>query len=630
MDESSMNRIPEHVRRQLATEVSKLSDYELARRLDELGLEDQIDLFLWSDWTNRLRIVKLSSIASELVRSLPEEEVFMTIKGVGVEDSLPILAHTTPSQMRFILDVDIWKRDLVDEKKAREWMNLFLMCGEEKVTELLEAMDRELATIVFSKLIMVIPNEEGGNIPEGLPCIMTDELFTILARAPEDASKIDLMLRVLRACDRDRFYNLLLDVYWCVGAETEEEAYRWRNSRLEQKGLLEFDEAIEIYAYISEKEAKLLAGSKSADRMGLAIESPKEALTGPTIQQTAQSAFESCIESHLESPLEPLIDRAPTYPVLLGDRSTFFYELLVSIDDQALSNRLRLEIAFCANRILVADAMEIGEIEAMAMAMERLFSLVNLGLLFLSQGDRESAMRLLRMLPVRDLFQIGFSRVLDLKTHAQQITRTWWPGWRARGFLLLDTIQRETMSGLLMRVPQYYALPYGEAREFRDFRTTEELNRVRQIVDEIGVVSHLLFERLGMPRPHDATPSLREVFAEDIADINLTNIINTIFANFAISGGFSLKPLGKAEVKRFFNEATEEVAVGRRSIDKEKRERFINWLKSYFDLDEEKWQICRGFVEKCLNSLEEEIELLPSWDAIDPRFITSLVFSKKP
>lgn len=590
-----MNTIPEHVRREFAAEISKLSDNDLARRLDQIGLEDQIDLFLWSDWRNRLRIVKLSSITPDLIRSLPEEEVFVTIKGVGLEDSLPILAHTTTSQIKFILDVDIWRRDLVDEKKAREWITLFLMCGEEKIAQLVEAMDRELATIVFSKLIMVIPNEEGVNIPDGLPCIMTDEQFTILARAPEDAGTIDIILRILRAWDRDRFYNLLLDVYWCVGAETEEKAYRWRNSRIEEKGLLEFDEAIEIYAYIGEKEARLLAGS---------------APTG--------------------SRAEANIEKAPTYPVLLGDRSTFFYEVLVSIDDEALSNRLRSEIAFCANRVLVADAMKIGEIDAMAMALERLFSLVNLGLLFVSLGDREFALNLLRRLAVKELFQIGFSRVLDLKTYAQQITRTWWPEWRTSGFMLLDTIQRETMAGLLMRVPQYYALPYGEGCEFRDFRTIEELNTVRRLIDEIAVVSHLMFERLGIPKPHHAELSLREIFAEDVSDINLTNIINTLFANFAIGAGFSLKPLGKEESRRFFDEVTKQIAMERRGIDTQKKEAFIDWLKSYFDLDQEKWQVCRGFIEKCLHLLEEEIELLPSWDAIDPRFVTGLIFSRKP
>lgn len=590
-----MSRVPEHVGRQLATQISELSDHDLAKRLDHLGLEDQVELFLWSDWRNRLRIVKLSNMAPDLVRSLPEEEVFMTIKGVGVEDALPILVHTTETQIRFILDVEIWKRDLIDEKKAKDWISLFLMCGEEKIIQVFEAMDRELSTIVFSKLIMVIPNEEGINIPDGLTCIMPDELFTILARVPEDAAKIELILRVLRAWDRDRFYNLLLDVYWSVGPETEEEAYRWRNSRLEEKGLLEFDEAIEIYSYISEGEARSLAG------------------TGSPTQR-----------------IEPFLEKAPTYPVFLGDRSTFFYEVLTSIDDEDLSNRLRAEIAFCANRILVADALEIGELDAMAMAIERLFSLVNLGLLFICQGDHELAIAVLKRIPIRDLFQIGFSRVLDLKTIAQQIVRKWWPEWRTRGFLLLDTVQKETLSGLMMRLPQYYALPYGEPNEFRDFRTMEEVNRVRQSLDEIAVVSHLMFERLGIPRPHDATPLVREVFVEDIADINLTNIINTLFANFVVTGGFKLVPLGKEESRLFFDEATLETGGGRRCLKIDRKEAFIDWLKSYSDLDEGKWQICRGYIEKCLHWLEEEIELLPSWEVIDPRFVTSLIFRRKP
>jgi hypothetical protein len=233
------------------TDIPRMDDGLLKDRLSALPAGTQIEVVTSLGWDDRLKVIKNSNAAREIVQGLPAEEVFLTVKGAGEGDALSLVGLTSPDQLRFILDMELWTGDRLDGARARQWLMSVLACGEEKVIELLEHCDRELLTIMMSKLVTLVPNEEGVTVPQGLSSIMPDEFFTILSSVPEETENMRLLLRIIRQWDRDRFYELLFDIYGKSGTEAEEGALRWRNSRLEEKGLLEFDEAIEIYAYRS-------------------------------------------------------------------------------------------------------------------------------------------------------------------------------------------------------------------------------------------------------------------------------------------------------------------------------------------------------------------------------------------
>jgi hypothetical protein len=576
--------------------ISSLEDADVRARLENVPVETQVGLFLALDWEDRLKIVRNSRSAADLVRALPEEEVFMTVRGAGVEDSLALVALTTPSQLRFILDVDLWTKDKLDDEKAQLWLDCILSCGEQKIIEFAEMADRELLVMMLGKLIGLIPNEEGVTAPEGLPSIMMDEFFTIVPYSHEKTENIGLLLRILRGWDRTRFYKLLYDVYSSFGPEAEESALRWRTSRLEEKGLLEFDEAVEIYGYIGEDEAGEIAGRRQE------LSYPSGIIEGVT----------------------------PTYPVLMSDQRAFFYEILASIEDRQLQNRLRTEIAFSANRLLVADARKIGEIDSMKAALSRLFALVNVGLHFLTGGERQEAIRVLKRVAIRELFQIGFSRVSDLRTVARDIAWKWWPEWRDEGFVFLGYPQEEVMTGLMLRIPQYYALEGRGDVYFRDFETMEEVHETRRILGETGVVAEACFDRLGIPRPHDARPALRDVLVGGIEEITLRNIVLTGFVSFVIKDRFELTPLSRADVEVLFEKVLEKSTSGERLIREGAMGGFLSWLSETTGLGDDKWVILRKFCLDGLAALQEDLKRIATWQDLDPRYVGSLIFGRWP
>jgi hypothetical protein len=574
-----------------ARDLARLDDDEIRSRLAGLSAREQATVLLSLPWADRLRVVRNSDRALDLVRVLPDEEILLTIKGAGIEDSLSLVALTTPAQLRFILDVELWKRDAVDGDKARQWLGYILSCGEAKVIEFAETADRELLTIVLSRLIGLIPNEEGVKPPEGLTSIMSDQFFTILSRIPEETESIRLLLRILRHHDRDEFYKILFDVHGCLGAETEENAYRWRASRLEEKGLLEFGDAIEIYGYIGEDEARTLAAGGSW----------RESEEGPGM--------------------------APTYPMILTKTRTFFYEILTSVEDDNLANRLRAEIAFSANRLLVADAHEIGEIESMRKALKRLFALTNLGLLFLAGADRREALRVLSSVPVKEIFQVGFSRVADLKTSASDIASRWWPMWGEDGFVFLGHPKDEIMRCLLMRVPQYSPHSKG-AVDSRDFETLEEVDDARRVIEEIEVVARTCFGILGIPQPHEAKPVLDGVFTPGIEAIDFGKLVITGFVNFMLKGDFDISPLSRRDLKGLFEDVLETGASGERLVKQAAAERFLCWLADKVSCGERDWGIFQRFFMEQVRSLNQDLGAIPSWENLDPRYVRSLIFRR--
>jgi hypothetical protein len=424
---------------------------------------------------------------------------------------------------------------------------------------------------------------------------MPDEYFTILSNVPEEIENVGLLLRILRQWDRDEFYKLLFEVHGCMGAETEERALRWRNSRLEEKGLLEFDEAVEVYSYIGEHEAReISARSRSLFHM------PES--TGPV---------------------------PPAYPVLLAEGKTFFYEVVTGLKDASILSRLLSEIAFTVNRLLVADARRIGEIDSIKSAVRRLFSLANVGLLFLAGSDRQRANEVVDSVPVKELFQIGFSRVTDLRGKARSIASRWWPEWREGGFLFLDYPQDRVMHGLMLRVPQYLVHPGGGDDEFRDFETMREVHETGEILYGIEVISETCFDKFGIPRPHEAEQLPGHILAGGIEGICFRNLLLTIFVNFALKGSLEISPLSRDSVGDLFEKVLEKSGAGARLVRTKYSESFLSQLSGFTGYTGARWDALKAYLTGSLKALEEEVGKIASWEDLDPRYVGSLIFRRR-
>jgi hypothetical protein len=185
-----------------ARNLAALDDGSLQARLQGMSLEQQADLLLALDWEDRIRVIKNSPAPRDLMRSIPDEEVLLTIKGLGEEDTLDLIELSSPGQIRFILDVELWSRDSVDDAKVIRWLGYLIDCGEEKVIEFLETADRELLVILLSRLVYLVPNDPEAPSVSDMSNMVPDDFFTILSRHPEETERTKLLLRIMRQWDR--------------------------------------------------------------------------------------------------------------------------------------------------------------------------------------------------------------------------------------------------------------------------------------------------------------------------------------------------------------------------------------------------------------------------------------------
>jgi hypothetical protein len=180
----------------------------------------------------------------------------------------------------------------------------------------------------------------------------------------------------------------------------------------------------------------------------------------------------------------------------------------------------------------------------------------------------------------------------------------------------------------MLRVPRYYALPGGGEIDYRDFETMREVHDTRQVVDTIGVVADTCFDKLGIPRPHEAEPATGEVFAGEIEGVNLRNLVLTGFVNFTLKGVFEISPLSPEDVRDLFEKGLEKSASGVRLVKSESTERFLSWLLDVTGYEHREQGILKSYLTDSLKMLEAEVARIQSWEDLDPRYVSSLIFGR--
>ena len=59
-----------------------------------------------------------------LVHSFPEEDLYLLIHDIGLQDSLPILSLASDKQWEYLLDMDLWDKDRINIKTLSAWLDL--------------------------------------------------------------------------------------------------------------------------------------------------------------------------------------------------------------------------------------------------------------------------------------------------------------------------------------------------------------------------------------------------------------------------------------------------------------------------------------------------------------------------
>lgn len=508
MSESKPNPVPlppaeiDALARSLRSRV-KADPEGVKARLAALSPEDRVDLALRLPPRERLDLLLHSPKPMALVRSLPALEVYLTVREVGPADALPLLALASADQILHLLDLESWRGDRFDPLRCGAWAALLLESGDATLVRFLRNADDEILVLLFAEWIRARPLEidheepvKGHGITESgdeRGFVSPDGAHLFAPAIPEHAPAVRRLAEALFRDDPDRYLGILRSAAWDLHSEIEERALRWRTSRLEERGFVPFEEAIEIYA------------------------APKGVSVPEAVVTDAPPPRSLVLAGEARDLLARATDRLPA-----EERDRFFSNL-----------------AALANRALVAEGLDTGDPDSHRRALRKATGHLAIAIEGRGIRDEGDAAALLSSVPPVELFRETHARLAGLQERTRRLLHG--GGWGKNGAEALarvDAPLRAKLAGLLQPRP-LYCDESAEREPFREFRTLAEVEETRLALDLVERVASFLGEGLGAdPAALDAA---REGHAE--SPPRLSTLLLTALAWHVARGELRLAPV---------------------------------------------------------------------------------------
>jgi hypothetical protein len=429
--------------------------------------------------------------AAHVVKNASFEEVFFTIKHVGLSDSLDLLPLISGKQFRGFIDLDCWRKDTFVRKPFMEWIAAFIQSGPEETMKAISGVDDNV-TALFLKDLIKVYEVERDDPPTATQLIFTpDNRFAVEPIEEGDPTTVGvLILDALFKYNPALGSQILSKVRYTTRTELEEIAYDGKTRRLEMHGFVDYYDALSIYAMPAEGPSPAVR-----DREPQTEEIPGEENPGNLPAIFADS--------------------------LMG--GSFLMKAFQQITDPIESDRFAQELTALGNRILSANLVNLGELENVRPALEEMRDFLTIGLERLSGGRAELAPGALRQTYIQTIFRMGFDQVARLREEANGLARI-------RGFQVstLDEPDRGFVEALRRFKPLLI-----EEGQYRNFQSLADVERARARLEELARMIEVFVAAFSVIRE-----SLRKTF-------------NTATVQFAVSGRFEPAPIKAAELESF-------------------------------------------------------------------------------
>ncbi|MGD8343088.1 MAG: DUF6178 family protein [Desulfobacterales bacterium] len=536
-----------------------------------------------------------------LVHSFPEQDFYLLVNEIGAEDSLPLLSLATNKQWEHIVDLETWQKDHIDINSVTRWMNLLMEADSQRfihwiLNDHLEFMEWYL----FKNLEIRIREHDQDPAEFGDEFFTLDDIYYLrfidIPSESESEKLIDeqrrkLLTRIaqrLASSDHLIYQSVFLEAAHVIPAETEEDCYRWRNTRLAEKGFLPFDEAVGIYQLIKPGE----------------LEGKRKKFIPPASRQV----------STLPVPVSPLRELK---------QDNYFTRALQTIEAANIVQLLQTEFAHLCNQVVVADSRIIGERNTLQEVVKKTSDYISIGLeeiLKDQKDDTANGAALIMQYMLQDIFRVGFGTALKLKWRAEKwLSKCWF----AQADLRLTFWGEQWMGvvgGLLIKKPLYYD-SYKSGILYRDFATVDDIRNSAAIFEQVVAVDSLL-----------SVMNIKMDAPGRYGFLTYKNLLLTLWArHYCRLQGKKLKPMTRKQFVPFFEELlpeqTKAGSPAARKIPDKMKTAFLNWLAAETGLkDVELTDRLGQTFEDLFNEIESEYGRVAPAD-IDPRFVHLFLIS---
>ena len=575
-----------------AEKLLKLPQNSAEKLFNSLSTDKKAEIVITAPFKDRIDLILMSDDSKALVQALPEEEVYWTIKERGRADSLSIISRTSHEQFQYLIDVDCWNRDEIDFNNIAEWYTLLGKCNEVKVVEWFEKADERFLISTLKRFMGISKIESETDILEEYEDMPNDTFDNVYYfQFTDDETKRVLMplLNVLYKYDSSFFYSLINGIIYEFTAESDDDAFRWRQVRMSEKGFPIIDEALEVYQYISDRDIEAL-----------------------------KKKFNKTSELYGEN------KTSYRYLLAVENAPSFFSNVIKHISDDKSLYDIQKNIINLANKIIMADCLEVRELEDKKKAIEKAEGYINIGLEIISEEDMSKAADVLASIHPLELFRIGYSSGLKLKNRLKEYILK--HGEQILSFT--DVSCSEVISGLLEKRPKYFeGLKEKDSITLRDYKNISEIKSTDDAVNGLMFCNRLIFEYFELD-PEYLTGAFQDKVQNNSESITYISLFNTMLVNNICKGSLALEPLTGEDVGSFIKTAFDN-KNGVISLKKGFKDEVFDWIKNRFNPEEQDIRILKHFVDRALEMLNEDLNSFSENDTIDNRYISALLFKKE-
>ena len=572
--------------------LSRMSLLEQVRCVQLLRGKEQLDLLI------------LSSQAEALVRLLPEEDIYFMVKDIGEEDALPVLAVISERQMQYIFDMEWWRGDKFLPQKAMDWLRWMEKANDRQLLHWVLTEDFDQKVMVLQSLIKVYKRDETTDQYEGveeLEHFTLDGVIDIYLKVPDAADLLKHLFKLLYVEHQKVFYALMEAVIWYEVTPTVETSYRWWRSRMEEKGMVSYEEALGVYSLLDPKSLKQDVP-------------PHDAF----VDQKSRYAV------------------APVHPFSDTDPSTFFGQCLAMMKNQERVNAICWELMCLANKVMIADRQELSNVDSHHAIMRKVLGYINIGLELGAGGDITKGESLLSQTWMQSLFQVGYAGGMRLKWEGEKLIQEY-------GLLMeyvLPVGYLDHLAATVSRFPKIGVQLTGENDKIEEIEKTETNIQWRdlQSLHDIRILENFLqvarfyarFARqsldLSIEKIHELLEEAR--WPENQEDLDIGVLTLTALARFTLFKEIGCQPL-LPEGARSFLQAIfhmgiyqDESKVVNEEILNAFRDRLLQTSLAWVPEDRER---LGHLLQECAHTLQTQFGRLDFAQKIEWRFTRGLL-----
>ncbi|MGQ9499530.1 MAG: DUF6178 family protein [Dissulfurimicrobium sp.] len=557
---------------------------------NRLPLEEQATLVLKTPWERRQDLLLMSNNTQYLVQGMPAEELFWTIKAIEPQEALQIISMALPEQIQFIFDLDWWKKDNLVTEKVLAWLILLFEAGDDTAgawIDWIAGQDETLLPLILRQFIQVQKRPDDMDIQEArdmLPPFTLDDVYFIAFKKDELAPLMSRILTEIMARSDGLYRDVLETILAETNTEGLEAAFRLKNARLSDFGIPDYYSSLDIYAPITPKQVRKVEDSRYAIRGA-------------------------------DEELMPVF--IPT--LYMGDYPAL-RDAITGIAGSAAMERVIFEWTGAANKVLMADAVDLDDPEAQKKTLLSVAAALNLAIEILATDEGVSPTTVLRESVLEDLIRLANTKIRALRSKVRRMIDD---GVISIEFSHLPDQWEYLLKGLIITPrPRLWNPATGD---YDDFDSLARFNHAESQLKEIETWG-LLMARL---EPHwsvwrDAL-SFKRTNLRQFRELSWRQALLTALAQKALGGDLTIKPVKEKYLMRLRNiwfkgHNGEETT----HLDETVVERAISAIKPLVIKSGIELEAVYRIITEALNSLYDEIKGLPLDARIDGRFIAAL------